>query len=108
MPPIWTRRCALARRRSSAAACTDAAVSTLVQNAWIDTRGAGAIKSSIGAGAGSASSVSAVRSESFMSVPDVADLALVLVWIVGRRALTLAILVEHDRAARLVGRCLAA
>src|SRR6185312_10473775 len=39
-PPIWMRKCALAMRRSSPAACTAAAVSTVSQNACTETRGA--------------------------------------------------------------------
>src|SRR3974390_1424443 len=94
-------------RRSSAAACTEAAVSALTQNAWIEPRGAGAMYSS-STGVAPASIDSAVCWETFMSLADVADLALIFLRISRRGALALAIVVEHDRAAALVDRHLAA
>src|SRR5262245_8188607 len=95
MPPICTRRCALAMRRSSAAACTEAAVSTLAQNAWIDTRGAGAMYSSGSVGPTDGSITSIVSTLNFMSVADVADSAAGGVRILGLGGLALAVLVEH-------------
>src|SRR5262249_19575266 len=95
-------------RRSSAAACTDAAVSTVAQNAWIETRGAGAMYSSGSGDATDGSITSSVSTWNFMSVADVADLGLVGVRIDGGGGFALAVLVEHERAPRRVGRLIAA
>jgi len=43
MPPMWTDRCALSRRRSWLADFTAVAVATVAQKACTETRGAGAI-----------------------------------------------------------------
>src|SRR5690242_9977585 len=107
-PPICTRRWAFARRRSSAAACIEAAVSVRAQKAWIETRGAGAMKSTWSTGAAPASIASAVCRETFMSLADVADLALIGARIAGARAFAFAILLEHYAAPPLVGGNLAA
>ena len=53
MPPMWTERWALPRRRSSLAARTAVATATLAQKACTETRGAGEMYSSAGVGVSS-------------------------------------------------------
>ena len=95
-------------RRSSPAAWIAAAVSTVSQNAWTETRGAGAMCSSRGAASAGAGSGVAVCSACSDHLPTSLIAPLVGVWIDGRRALALAIFVDADGALGCVGRRLAA
>src|SRR6202012_4368521 len=99
MPPSWTVRCALERRRSAPARCRAAPVSGNSQKAWIEMRGTGR---SCGAAPKSCLSVSCV----FMPLPLVLrrrDAGLfvgqILLALVGGGDLALLVIAHHGDAA---------
>src|SRR5215472_9627520 len=106
MPPIFTDRCALARRRSSPARRTAAADCSVSQNACTEMRGAAAIWSfaSRGGGGGPSDACSIFFFLSLILFAYVAELGLVGFGISGRRRRALAILLEPFGSPHRIGR----
>src|SRR5215216_5625224 len=96
MPPIWILTCALSMRRSPAAVWIVWAISAVSQNAWIETRGSGAI------------CIWPLSCVGFIELSSLAhslvDLVLAFVGIDDRCRLALAVLGQHGRYARRVRR----